>query len=167
MKMKKHEEKPLPYGITEAVIALVAESGSRIALSAVQPSDTRRVLSYRWLADAGATVLAPDGVNTQVLMPQVTAVTRVTLTLLVSDSSGVSAQRVWQIVVTPHVQRGSESGSAAFPQWSAAVPYSGGARVSHNGGNYQAKWWVVAGTEPGLVTTTGPETGNSLPWKAI
>lgn len=171
MSMKKQVGKGLPYGITEAAIALEVKSGSRVAFSAVQPPDVRRALRYCWLADAGAVVLSPCAVKSNVLMPQVTSVTRVTLTLLVSDSAGVTARRVWPIIVTPEKERNKgrrhKRGNRAFSPWSAAVPYSGGSLVSHNGGHYQAKWCVVAGTEPGLVTTTGPETGNTLPWKPL
>ncbi|GAL04080.1 chitinase [Photobacterium aphoticum] len=43
-----------------------------------------------------------------------------------------------------------------FPAWEATKVYTGGDKVSHKGGNFEAKWW-----------TQGDDPANGGPWKQI
>ncbi|SCB73775.1 glycosyl hydrolase family 18 protein [Kosakonia oryziphila] len=54
-----------------------------------------------------------------------------------------------------------------YEAWDATINYVGGSKVSHKGSNYLAKWWVGAGTEPGLPSTTGAASGDAKPWTKI
>lgn len=156
-------------GFSEATIALEAKGGSRVAFSAARSSGTiTDTLSYDWRADVGAVVISPTEAETEILLPDVTENTLISVTLTVINHYGNSAQRSYPVLVSPGANRGyDQEDPATFPQWSAAIPYPAGSQVSHKGGNYQAKWWVLAGVEPGLVTTTGPAAGSSLPWMQI
>ncbi|EOS95294.1 hypothetical protein LU631_03155 [Erwinia tracheiphila] len=154
-------------GVQSATIALEISAGSRVTLSAVQPSSsTHYSLRYHWHASSGATVSAPNEVETSILMPEVTTVTRVDITLTVTNGRGDIARSSWPVCVLP-VNGGSGNNQPDYPLWNRTSTYPGQSRVSHNGGNYQAKWWIATGVEPGLPNTTGPATGNSLPWIKI
>ncbi|WP_158612428.1 hypothetical protein [Erwinia psidii] len=156
--------------VQTATIVLEVAGGSRVAFSAYQPSGAEQAsLSYRWHADHAA-VISPNEVNTDILMPQVAAATLANITLTVTNHRGDIAQRSWPVCVMPS-DHGAESDNQEplpqYPLWNASSTYPGQSRVSHKGANYQAKWWIVAGVEPGLPGTTGPASGNALPWMQI
>ncbi|OME93918.1 MULTISPECIES: lytic polysaccharide monooxygenase [Paenibacillus] len=48
------------------------------------------------------------------------------------------------------------SAPATYPAWDASTVYVGGSKVTHNGVNYEAKWW-----------TLGETPGNADVWKVI
>lgn len=170
--MKKNNQSLISSGVRTATIALEVAGGSRVALSAVQPhSDAERAsLNYHWQADAKAVVTSANSVDTEILMPEVATTTKVNITLTVTNRVGDVAQRSWPVLVMPSeggADSDSDDSTPQYPLWNASSTYQGQSRVSHKGANYQAKWWIAAGVEPGLPTTTGPASGNSLPWMKI
>lgn len=156
----------------DAQILLKCVSGSRLSFSAKLSSDPDNdPLAFTWLATGQATIVSPSEQETDIIMPDVERDTFIQVSVVVNDGHGHLAQDTFHLIVTPPVeeeQKDQDEGSTStYPLWEASANYSGGSRVSHKGRNYLAKWWVGAGIEPGLSSTTGAASGDALPWTQI
>lgn len=165
-----------------AHIVIKAMAGSRLLLSSAGTSDPEGdPLTYFWSATGKIQVISPAGKETVMVMPAVTEESLCHVTLDVDDGNGNIARASNTILVVPEVidssekeaeSTSSENGSSdtsstSFEAWNASTNYTGGTKVSHKGSDYLAKWWVNAGTEPGLELTTGSASGDSKPWTKI
>ncbi|CAM4243636.1 lytic polysaccharide monooxygenase [Pseudoalteromonas byunsanensis] len=109
--------------------------------------DEQQTLSYQWQVPQ-ALSWTGTGATIELSAPEVSADTEYTINVTVSDGElSTSAQ----VSVTVKDVNQSE-----FPAWRPEATYVGGDKVSHNGKNYQAKWW-----------TRGEEPGTALVWLAL
>ena len=101
----------------------------------------------------GGTLLATvSGTTTEYQVTGLIANTAYTFTVKAIDAAGnVSGASNALNVTTP-------SAPAAHPTWSATTVYVGGNKVTHNGVNYEAKWWTLGET---------PGAQGSDVWKVI
>lgn len=151
-----------------ANIMLQAKAGQQLTFTAAGCSDPDKdALSYLWAADNGATLVTPLQMQTTLKLPQVTSECVVTLSLTVDDGHQHQAQALCQVLVSAGADEQDPDEKADYPLWTVTTSYTGGNKVSHRGNNYQAKWWVDAGVEPGLASTTGSASGDSKPWFRI
>lgn len=99
----------------------------------------------------GSTLVATvSGSTLDYLVTGLTPNTAYSFTVKAVDAAGnVSAASNAVNVTTP-------SAPVTYPAWSATTTYNGGNKVTHNGVNYEAKWW-----------TLGETPGNSDVWKVI
>ncbi|UHA76276.1 lytic polysaccharide monooxygenase [Paenibacillus sp. 481] len=101
----------------------------------------------------GTTLIATvSGSAVEYLVTGLTANTAYTFTVKAFDAAGnVSAASNVLNVTTP-------SASTTYPAWSATAVYLAGNKVTHNGVNYEAKWWTQGET---------PGSPNAGVWKVI
>ncbi|MBS3046372.1 glycosyl hydrolase family 18 protein [Enterobacter mori] len=161
----------------DAQVILKCVSGSRLTFSAQLSSDPDNdPLTFTWQATGNATIVSPRLQETDIIMPVVESDTSIQVSVVVDDAHGHQAQDTYHLIVTPLTDEGQEDqdqgekdegSTTTYPLWDASASYSGGTRVSHKGGNYLAKWWIGAGVEPGLSSTTGAASGDALPWTKI
>ncbi|KOR76924.1 lytic polysaccharide monooxygenase [Paenibacillus solani] len=99
----------------------------------------------------GSTLVATvSGSTLEYLVTGLTPNTAYSFTVKAVDAAGnVSAASNVVNVTTPDAP-------ATYPAWSSTTVYVGGSKVSHNGVNYEAKWW-----------TQGETPGSADVWKAI
>lgn len=93
-----------------------------------------------------------SGTTLEYLVTGLTANTAYTFSIKAIDAAGnVSSASNALNVTTP-------SAPSTYPAWNASTVYVGGNKVTHNGVNYEAKWWTL-GETPGA-------TGSDV-WKVI
>ncbi|ANA80841.1 chitin-binding protein [Paenibacillus glucanolyticus] len=122
------------------------------------PSQTSSSVSLAWTASTGASsyeiyrngTLVGTSTTTSYNNTGLTAGTSYTYTVVAVNSSGSKSTASAPLTVS------TSGGSTAYPAWSATAVYVGGNKVSHNGVNYEAKWW-----------TQGETPGSAEVWKVI
>ncbi|AJS59930.1 lytic polysaccharide monooxygenase [Paenibacillus sp. IHBB 10380] len=104
-------------------------------------SDNVAVTGYQVFR--GTTLVATvSGSTLEYLVSNLTANTAYTFTVKAVDASGnVSAESNTVNVTTP-------AAPITYTEWNASTVYVGGNKVTHNGANYEAKWWTQ-GEMPG------------------
>ncbi|MFC3031598.1 lytic polysaccharide monooxygenase [Pseudoalteromonas fenneropenaei] len=117
---------------------LVLNEGQSQSLHVHAFDDEQTELSYDWQFPAPLSFTG-TGATITISAPQVTQDTVYSGTITVSDGE-LSTTKTLSVTVKDVV--------AQNPAWSASSTYVGGNRVSHNGADYQAKWWTQ-GEEPG------------------
>ncbi|EXU76452.1 S8 family peptidase [Erwinia mallotivora] len=157
-----------------AQMRIKAVAGSELTFSVVMPSgvDTENV-NFHWLTTARETLSTPRQQRTLVRFPEVAQETLSQIS--VSLTGSYQTRDTVGLMIVPATEDGTDSEQGSdeadttplYPQWVANRSYSGGERVSHKGGNYLAKWWISAGVEPGLESTTGAASGDAKPWTRI
>ncbi|MBV6694019.1 glycosyl hydrolase family 18 protein [Serratia quinivorans] len=186
VEIPQQEDKEEETGVTNqapnAHITIKATSGSRLVLSSLGSSDPEGdPLTFKWVATGNIQIVSPAQAETVMVMPSVSAETLCQITLTVDDGHGNSTQAFYALLVVPAaaetetetktedapVPVEDDNAVATYPAWSATSSYTGGSKVSHKGSDYLAKWWVGAGTEPGLASTTGKASGDAMPWTKI
>lgn len=154
-----------------ASVRVKATGGSELNFTVLLPDsvDAGKV-GYQWLTLARETISAPNEQRTSIGFPVVTKETPSQITLYLTGAYQASLTS-GLVIVPAGEEDGQESGSddtpPLYPLWNATQPYTGGDRVSHKGSHYLAKWWVAAGVEPGLESTTGGASGDAKPWTKI
>ena len=173
-------------------VSLKCVSGSRLTFSAMESSDPDNdQLTFSWSATGGAMIVSPAKPETDIIMPAVVADTLIQVTVRVNDGHGHQTSETFRVSVNGEIKQDDSAGSKDdrpsdgkddrpedkedntsgsgqdYPRWDPNANYSGGTRVSHKGTHYLAKWWISAGTEPGLSSTTGAANGDALPWTRI
>ncbi|WP_028594939.1 lytic polysaccharide monooxygenase [Paenibacillus assamensis] len=90
------------------------------------------------------------GTAIEYLVTGLTPNTSYSFTVKAIDAAGnvSAASNVLNVTTTPS--------PTTYPTWSATTAYVGGSKVTHNGANYEAKWW-----------TQGETPGNVDVWKVI
>ncbi|MFD0586994.1 lytic polysaccharide monooxygenase [Paenibacillus sp. GCM10027627] len=83
-----------------------------------------------------------------------TANTAYTFTIKAIDAAGNVSAASNALTVT------TASNTTTYPAWNATTAYLGGAKVTHNGVNYEAKWWTQ-NQAPG--TTAGADVWKVIP----
>ncbi len=110
--------------------------------------------SYSWNFGDGSTGTGNSTSHTY------TTAGNYTVTLTVSDATGKTATNT----ATATIDGSGDDGSTCWTDWAGGA-YNGGAQVSYNGVNYQAKWWTdgvpgVDDTWENKGTCDGPGTGD-------
>lgn len=151
-----------------AQMRINAVAGSELAFSVLLPPDVdAENVNFHWLTTAREILSTPRQQRTLVRFP---AVTEQTISQISVNLAGAyQGSNVIGLIIVPAAEDGSDDHDTAplYPLWAANRSYSGSERVSHKGGNYLAKWWISAGVEPGLESTTGAASGDAKPWTRI
>jgi GH18 family chitinase len=153
-------------------LLLKCASGSHLTFSAVLSSDADNdPLNFIWMATGNSTIVSPNQQETEIILPVVAQDTFIQISVTVDDGHGHLAEDTYHLIVTASIEdnqkKQDEGSTSALPQWDSTSSYPGDTCVSHLGNNYKAKWWIGAGIEPGLSSTTGAASGNALPWTQI
>ena len=155
----------------EAAIDMAVTGGSRVQLSAKNSSDADNdKLTFSWGIPGGITVADATAETIEFEAPLVTQLTTYQFTLIAhDDKGGSSSQQRFVLSVVPALaepeepevdpEEPEEGGSGQFvaPAWVSTTAYTGGAKCSYAGHNYQAKWWTQ-GDVPSA------NTGDGKPW---
>lgn len=126
------------------------ESGKQVSIQAQASDPNGDALSYQWTVPAGLSATGQDSATLVVTGPSVTSDTAYDLTLVVTDGA-LDTQASTRLTVKPASTGGdceaSDPDAANWPAWQASATYNGGAKVSHQGLVWQAKYWTQ-GNEP-------------------
>lgn len=122
------------------------------------PSQTSTSISLAWAASAGASsyeiyrngTVVGTSTTTSYNDTGLTAGTSYTYTVAAVSSTGTKSSQ------SNSLSASTTGSTATYPAWSSTAVYVGGSKVSHNGVNYEAKWW-----------TQGETPGSADVWKVI
>ncbi|WP_054016604.1 lytic polysaccharide monooxygenase [Pseudoalteromonas sp. R3] len=126
---------------------VVMDENSQVQVHVHAFDDEQTELTYNWSLPSGLTMTG-SGATVTLQSAEISADTQYTVSIAVSDGELTTSRdlsvTVKDIPVSTH------------PKWQASDTYVGGDKVSHNGKNYEAKWW-----------TRGEEPGKAQVWKAL
>ncbi|WP_054955483.1 lytic polysaccharide monooxygenase [Paenibacillus dakarensis] len=136
---------PIP-GDTQAPTAptALAASGTTAtstSLSWNAASDNVGVTGYN-IYNGSTLVTTVSGSTLNYTVTGLTANTAYTFTVKAADAAGNLSSASNAVSVTTS----SGGGSTTYPAWNASTVYVGGSKVSHNGVNYEARWWTQGQT---------------------
>ncbi|MBE0370733.1 lytic polysaccharide monooxygenase [Pseudoalteromonas aurantia] len=109
--------------------------------------DEQQALTYQWQVPSPLTFTG-SGATIDVTASQVDVDTDFSILVTVSDGE-LSTSATVPVTV-------KNTTAPQFPKWRVDGTYVGGDKVSHNGNNYEAKWW-----------TLGEEPGSAQVWKKL
>lgn len=112
-------------------------------------TDNVGVTGYQIFRD-GTLIATVSGTTLQYTASGLNPSTAYTFTVKAVDAAGNVSAASNSLSVT------TTAAPTTYPAWSATTVYVGGNKVTHNGVNYEAKWW-----------TLGETPGNADVWKVI
>lgn len=116
-------------------------SGDTVTIAGTASDANANILSYVWSQVSGTpvTLVAASSKTVSFTAPTVTANTDLVFKFTVSD--GVAAAITSQVVITV---KPKATGGTTYPAHVAGKQYNGGDKVSHEGFDWQAKYWTTA-----------------------
>lgn len=136
---------------TPAALAASGTTATSTSLTWNASSDNVGVTGYK-VYNGNSLVTTVSASTLNYTVTGLTANTAYTFTVKATDAAGNESAASNAVNVT------TTGASTGYPAWNASTVYVGGNKVTHNGVNYEAKWWTQ-GQTPG---TTGADV-----WKVI
>lgn len=116
-----------------------SKTGNSVSLSWNASSDNVGVTGYRIYR--GSTLAGTvSGSTLSYTVSGLTANTAYTFTVKAVDAVGNESPASNAVTVT------TSGTSTSYPAWNSATVYVGGDKVTHNGVNYEARWWTLGQT---------------------
>ncbi|WP_422657700.1 lytic polysaccharide monooxygenase [Paenibacillus sp. EC2-1] len=132
-------------------LAAAATTSTSTSLSWNASSDNVGVTGYK-IYNGSSLVTTVSASTLNYTVTGLTANTAYTFTVKATDAAGNESAASNAVSVT------TTGASTGYPAWNASTVYVGGNKVTHNGVNYEAKWWTQGQT---------PGTPGGDVWKVI
>lgn len=129
-------------------------AGTAITLTATAADSDGQVVSVEFFA--GTTSLGVDSSAPWSVSWANAPVGSHSLTAVARDDEGATTRSA---AVTVSVTANGGGGGSCHPAWAAGTVYTGGQRVTHQGRNYEARWWTQ-GDDPA-------QSGQWGPWRDL
>ncbi|WP_422657701.1 lytic polysaccharide monooxygenase [Paenibacillus sp. EC2-1] len=131
-------------------LAAAATTSTSSSLSWNASSDNVGVTGYK-IYNGSSLVATVSASTLNYTVTGLTANTAYTFTVKAIDAAGNESAASNAVNVT------TTGASTGYPAWSASTVYVGGNKVTHNGVNYEARWWTLGQT---------PSSSSDV-WKVI
>ena len=133
---------------------VTVKSGQQVTITADAADPDGDPLSYAWTLSGGIDAVGTDTPTLTLVAPTVGTETLYAVSVSVSDGA-LSAGATTTLVIGADDTGGpgtcdmQDPNAGQYPPWDAAIAYTGGDTVGHDGLVWQANWWT-RGTEPAV-----------------
>ncbi|MFC7680892.1 lytic polysaccharide monooxygenase [Paenibacillus sp. GCM10028914] len=134
-----------------SALASSGTTSTTASLSWNASSDNVGVTGYN-IYNGNSLVTTVSGSTLNYTVTGLTANTAYTFTVKAADAAGNLSSASNAVSVT------TSGSTSTYPAWSASTVYVAGNKVTHNGVNYEAKWWTLGQT---------PGSSGADVWKVI